>query len=150
MIISFCGDAEFCKTKEMEETLFSFLEKTIQNERVCFYLRGSCSFDAFAYDVCRKYKSTHPSVRLCYVIPYITEPYLRRILPLTREKYDMVVYPEIEGQPLHLALLCRNRWMAKVSDFSIVYAVHRDGAYKAYLHAKQKGKGAFNLADHKR
>lgn len=142
MIISFIGNVGFCKTGEKEKVLLAFLEKAVADTHVCFYLRESSSFDDFAYGVCKKYKETHPNARLCFVTPYITESYQKKVLSKVRKKYDMVVYPEIEEKPLRLALLYRNRWMMKTSDFTVAHCRSKSTKYQAN---KKRGKRVFIL-----
>lgn len=79
MIISFCGDNNFYGTAKLEEKLFTFLEKVIDGERVCFYLKGSGTFDTFAYNVYKKYKEKHSNVRLCYVTPSLRDRIVKRL-----------------------------------------------------------------------
>ena len=60
MIVTFCGHAEFLKTKEYEEKIIAFLEEKVGDRLADMYLGGYGSFDDFAYSCCVKYKKTHP------------------------------------------------------------------------------------------
>ncbi|MBE6656533.1 MAG: hypothetical protein E7609_06700 [Ruminococcaceae bacterium] len=150
MIISFCGPSKLYGSENLEEKLLAFLNEVITDERTNFYLRDSGAFDAFAYNACKRYQVIHSNVRLTFVTPYITEQYCEKLIPKLREKYDMIVYPEIEDKPLRLALLHRNQWMIKVADVVVTHVDrHSGGLYRLYMNAKKNGKKVFNLSNMK-
>ena len=147
MIISFCGHAKFYATKEVRERLLSLLGDLAEDENVIFYLGDHGSFDAFGYSVCKEYKENHSKARLCFVTPYITEQYQKKILPMQEERYDEIIYPDIEDKPLRFAISYRNKWMVENADVLICYIDHDwGGAYQAYLHAKRRKKIIYNLS----
>lgn len=147
MIVTFCGHAEFHKTKEYEEKILTFLEETVGDKVADMYLGGYGAFDDFAYFCCVKYKENHPNISLVFVTPYLTLEYQRNHLNNQKKKYDFIVYPEIEDKPKRFAISYRNKYMVEKSDYVIAYVEHsRGGAYQAYSHAKRKGKVIYNLA----
>ena len=148
MILSFCGHASFSATEALEKCLLKFLDGVIGQEPAFFYLGGYGAFDEFAYATCKKYKETHPNVRLVYITPYITEEYQKKVLALETKRYDEIIYPEIENKPLRFAISYRNQWMMEKADIVIAFVAHDwGGAYKSYQYAKRKGKRIFNLAN---
>ena len=146
MIISFCGHANFSKTSEYEKRLLNFFEENIGDLATDFYLGGYGEFDDFAYECCKKYKTTHLRVSLIFVTPYITVDYQKRHLKLQKERYDEIIYPGIEDKPLKLAICYRNKWMIEKADYFVCGISHEwGGAYKTYQHAKRKRKMIFNI-----
>ena len=105
MTVAFFGHAQFAKNEEHEQKMLALLDEVIGRGAVDFYLGGIGGFDSFAYDCCKKYKQTHPDARLIFVTPYITENYQREHLQQQRERYDEIIYPEIEDKPLRFAVL---------------------------------------------
>ena len=144
MIITFCGHSDFFGAHDKEARLLSLLETRVGNEDAQMYLGGYGAFDAFAYACCKKYKETHPRVRLVYVTPYMRAEHLAGKKGL----YDEILYPPIEDKPMRFAISYRNQYMAEHADLVIAYIDHTwGGAYRTYLHAKRKGKVIYNLAD---
>lgn len=137
MIISFFGHRNFCATEASKTILMDILETLAGSQCVEFYLGGYGGFDVFAYQCCYQYQKTHPHVKLIFVSPYLSSNYLQE----KTEKYDCVIYPEIEKIPPKLAILYRNRYMIEKSDFVIAYIRYqRGGAYQAVVYAEKKGK----------
>lgn len=69
-------------------------------------------------------------------------PYLHFARPV--EKYDAIIYPEIEDKPLKYAIVYRNRWVIDRADYVIAYVNHgRVGAYKTYAYAKKEGENRY-------
>ena len=147
MVISFCGHASFSASETVEKCLLDFLNEEIGQDPVSFYLGGYGAFDEFAYSVCKKYREKHANARLAFITPYITEAYQKRVLSLEKDRYDEIIYPEIENKPLRFAISYRNQWMMEKADVVIAFVEHDwGGAYKSYQYAKRKGKKIFNLA----
>ena len=150
MIVTFCGHARFSKSEEHEQQILAFLEEKIGDQPADMYLGGYGSFDSFAYDCCKKYKETHPSVSLVFVTPYMTIDYQKNHLNYQNARYDSILYPEIEDKPKRYAITYRNKYMVEKADYVVAYVLHNwGGAYTTYQHAKRKGKKLFNLADFK-
>lgn len=110
---------------------------------------GYGGFDGFAYACCKKFEERHPNASLVFVTPYMTQEYQQKHLMELQMKFDEILYPPLEGKPLRFAISYRNQYMMEKADFVIAYVDHDwGGAYKAYRHAKRKGKIIFNLADY--
>ena len=148
MIITFCGHSQFTRTAEYEQKILAFLEEKVGNKPADFYLGGYGSFDAFAYDCCKKYKATHPDASLIFITPYMTVEYQKNHLDYQKKRYDDIIYPEIEDKPPRFAITYRNRWMVEQSDYVICGITHDwGGAYKTYQYAKRKKKHIYNVTD---
>ena len=148
MIVTFCGHARFSKSEEYEKKILAFLEEKIGDQPADMYLGGYGSFDSFAYDCCKKYKETHPSVSLVFVTPYMTIDYQKNHLNYQNARYDSIFYPEIEDKPKRYAITYRNKYMVEKADYVLAYVSHDwGGAYTTYKHAKRNGKAIFNLAN---
>ena len=147
MIITFCGHSDFKDDGACEESLLNFLESKVGEKSAEFYLGGYGEFDSFAYRCCKKYKAAHPRVSLVLITPYMTVEYQRNHLAYQKDKYDDIVYPEIEDKPKKFAISYRNKWMVDKADCVVAYIRHRfGGAYQTYKHAIKQGKVWLNLA----
>lgn len=146
MIVTFFGHRQFIKTEENERRLLELLEEIVGDETAEMYLGGYGNFDAFAYTCCKKYRKRNPKIVLVYVTPYLSIKAQTSWLCQQAQRYDAIVYPEIEGVPLRFAVDRRNRWMADMADYVICGIDHEwGGAYSAYRYAKRKGKTIYNL-----
>ena len=147
MIVTFCGHAQFSKSKEYEQQILAFLEEKIGDRPADMYLGGYGDFDDFAHDCCNKFKKLHPNVSLVLVTPYLTIDYQKNYLEYQKARYDSILYPEIENKPKRYAITYRNKYMVEKADYVIAYVSHDwGGAYATYKYAKRKGKEIFNLA----
>ena len=147
MIVTFCGHARFSKREEYEQKIFDYLEEKVGDRSADMYLGGYGEFDGFAYACCKKYKEKHPKTSLVFVTPYLTSAYSKERANYEQEKYDTILYPEIEDKPPRLAIIYLNQWMIEKADCVIAYVTHDwGGAYQAYTYAKKRGKEIFNLA----
>lgn len=70
MIITFCGHAQFRATEQCERELLTFPETHVGDSPAQMYLGGYGEFDSFALRCCRKYRETHPQIKLVLVSPY--------------------------------------------------------------------------------
>lgn len=147
MTITFCGHSQFKSSTEYETKLLELLEKIVGDRVVNFYLGDYGDFDCFAYGCCKKYQKLHPNVSLIFITPYMTEVYQQKHLNLQKEKFDGIIYPEIEDKPLKFAIIYRNKWMIDKADF-VICGITRTygGAYKTYQYAQKKKKHIFNIA----
>ncbi|MBE6694567.1 MAG: hypothetical protein E7589_07370 [Ruminococcaceae bacterium] len=142
MVITFSGHSDFINAGEYEQRMFDILDSIISDEHVDMYLGGYGNFDDFAYECCQKYKKIHSNISLIYVSPYLDNK-----KGLSIEKYDAMIYPEIEGKPRRFAIIYRNRYMVEKSDYVIAFVKHEwGGAYDTYRYAEKKGKVIFNIA----
>lgn len=147
MILTFCGHSRFHKGQEYEKQLYNILENTIGEAPADIYLGGYGNFDSFAYQCAKKYKSSHPDVKLVFVSPYYDVEYQRNYLHHQKSRYDLIVYPSIEDKPKRFAIIYRNRYMVDMADVVIAYIDHNTGgAYQTYKYAKRNGKVIYNLA----
>ena len=148
MIISFCGHSCFRQSEKYKKTLFDFFEKVIGEKTVSFYLGGYGGFDDFAYSCAKEFKEKHQGASLVFVSPYLTLSYQKNHLAYKKEKYDSILYPEIEDKPLKFAISYRNKYMVEAADIVVAFVNQKyGGAYQTYQHAKRKGKTIFNLAE---
>ena len=147
MIVTFFGHRDFVANGTYEQRVMSALEEVVGENAVEFYLGDQGAFDRFAYTCAKKYKENHTNASLVYVTPYLTEEYQRQHLCGLQEKYDSVIYPNIENVPLKFAILSRNRYMVQKADLVIVYVEHSwGGAYQMLCFATKKQKAILNLA----
>ena len=147
MIISFFGHRDYSKTMydEHESILLDLLEKTVGDNQVEFFLGGYGKFDQFAYECCCKYKKTHSKAKVIFVTPYITKSY-GESLELIRDKYDEIIFAEIEKSPPKYAISHRNSWIVDKSDYVITYvSLSFGGAYTAFARARRQKKLLYNF-----
>ena len=129
MIITFCGHSSFVPTPEYEHKLLSLLQELIGDGNAEFFLGEYGAFDAFAYECCKKFKATHPNVKLIFVTPYISPEYQKNYLNHQEMRYDHIIYPPLENVPPKFAISRRNKWMVQKAD--LVIACKRGGRQRA-------------------
>ncbi len=144
MILTFFGHSDFVRTDEYEQKLLAVLEERVGDSPADMYLGGYGNFDSFALDCCKKYKRTHPDIKLVFVTPYLDS----RLDEITKLKlYDETIYPPLEHVPKRFAIIKRNEFMVDSADISICYVRHEyGGAYKAYTYARRKNKPLINIS----
>ena len=145
MIISFCGHSTFTKSDKYAEVVLRIIENAAKGKDVEFYLGGYGLFDEFACQIAFEYRKKHKNAKLFFVTPYVYENYSKLAFA---EKYDGVIYPELESVPKRYAIIRRNYWIVEKSDLIIAYVNHSwGGAHKMYERAKKLGKRIINLQD---
>ena len=143
MIVAFCGHANYHERPGDRERALSEIENCADGAPVEFFLGLYGGFDSFALSLARSYKEKHADAILSFVSPYMDETYLAR---RDVERFDRVIYPEIEEAPRKFAISARNRWIAGQADLVIAYVEHEyGGAYAMLRTALAKGKRIFNL-----
>ncbi len=144
MIIAFCGHSTYVRNFEDEKKVLEILEHRIGDTPSEFFLGEYGNFDHFAYICAKKYKETHPYVKLIFITPYLTE---KSLIQWKKDRFDLVIYPELERIPPRYAISHRNRWIVEQADIIIAYIAHEyGGAYTMYRYAKRKGKEVYNIA----
>ncbi len=93
MVVTFCGHSQFQGTAEYESKVFTILEEKIGNQPADMFLGEYGNFDNFAYNCCKKYKSTHKNISLVFVTPYMNIEYRRNHLEFQKTRYDRILYP---------------------------------------------------------
>ena len=147
MIITFCGHSQFQCSKELEQKILDILEKEVGDISAEMYLGGYGDFDEFAYRCCKKYKETHPNIKLIFVTPYLFPEYQKNQLSELSSRYDFILYPPLEDTLPRFAIIYRNRYMVDAADFVIAFVSHSfGGAHTTLKYAQKKRKKIFNLA----
>lgn len=115
----FLGHSDFLAKSNDENKMLALLENLCKNVQTDFYLGGYGNFDRFALNCTKKFKEKHPQSRIIYITPYLNinkDSYEK-----TTEIYDEIIFPEIETAPLKIAIIKRNQWIIKNSDFIVAY-----------------------------
>lgn len=137
----FFGHAD--TSDKIKPRLINEIEKLIINENVeQFYVGNHGNFDAIVLNALKKIKLQYPQIQYEIVLAY---------MPSTKNAHqstDPTVYPDgLETVPKKLAIIFRNKWMAKNSDIAIVYINHTfGGAYNAYKTAQKHDVHIINIA----
>ena len=140
MIVAFCGHAGYAKNEDDKKKILRYLEERVGDAYCEFFLGEYGSFDFFAYECAKEFKKKHFNSRLMFITPYLSSDYQKK------ERFDQIVYPNLENVPLKFAISHRNRWMIEQADIVIAYITHTyGGAYATYRYAMQKKKEVFNL-----
>ena len=148
MKVAFCGHAAFLLKEEYERRILLCLERLVGDQKAELFLGGYGQFDDLAYQCCARYRSTHPNVSLVWVVPYMTAEYQQNRVRWEMNRYDEILYPDIENRPLRFAIYYRNRWMVERSDVIICGVDHTwGGAYSTVQYAKRKDKPIYNVFD---
>lgn len=145
MIITFCGHSSYSPKQEDEEEMLKLFENISKNEEITFLLGGYGGFDGFSRYCASKYKETHPNAKLVFVSPYLGK-WLDERKETIKDRYDEIIYPELENVPPKFAITKRNEWMVNQADYIIAYVqTHYGGAYNSLLYAYKHKKPYTNL-----
>ncbi len=107
MIITFCGHSTYLSNFEDEEQLLKLLEIVACGNQVDFYLGGYGNFNNFALNCAIKYKQQCNNAKIFFITPYLDE-WLNKRKNILKEKYDEIIYPELEHVPKKFAIIKRN------------------------------------------
>lgn len=144
MIVGFFGHSELLKTDEIEKELRALADRVIGNREVEFWLGTYGAFDRLSCRMARNFKKSHASARLVLVPPYLDSYAVCKEHSL----YDALLYPPIEAVPKRLAILARNRYVARNADVIFAYVEYAfGGAAKALAEARRAKKIIYNLAE---
>ena len=147
MIVAFLGHSQYIRNPMDEKRILDILEQRVGDKPCDFFLGEYGEFDCFAYDCAKKMKEKHAQCRLVFVTPYL--PCKRGNCALrSGERFDYILFPELERIPRRYAILYRNRYIADSADILIAYVTHKyGGAYKMYQYARRKNKESYNIAE---
>lgn len=144
MIAGFFGHAGLVDADKIKSLLRARMETVIGHREAELWLGAHGAFDAISFCVARDFKRVHPLARMVLVTPYLDAKEVRE----AREAYDAVLYPPIETVPKRLAILARNRYVARNADVIFAYVDHSfGGAAQALIEAERAKKQIFNLAE---
>ena len=100
MIITFCGHSDFLGNDDYKKRILAILEKEIGNSRAEIYLGKYGGFDRFCYECAKSFKLAHQNASLVFITPYLS-----KISKDTRERYNEIIYPELENVPKNMQYL---------------------------------------------
>ena len=127
--------------------MLALLENLCKSVQTDFYLGGYGNFDRFALSCTKKFKEKHPQSRIIYVTPYLNSS--KDTPEEIAAAYDEIIFPEIETVPLKIAIIKRNQWMIKNSDFIVAYLEHKwGGAATSVQYAYKIQKPVINTAEY--
>ena len=147
-VCSIFGHSEIEITKELEEKVFSTIEKLINRGVDCFYFGGLSMFDDFCHDVVSKLKEKYPHIKRIFCL---SDPRHQRRSKRPRwlldEDYEEIIYLSLSYDYWFTRIYYRNCEMINLSDIVLFYVEEREnsGAYKAYKYAKKMKKEIINL-----
>ena len=148
MIISFIGHAIVAERTKVEARLKEAIKASIiDQDSVSCYVGQHGDFDEICASVCSLLKKEFPSIKIIYVMPYLSLHEQAKVREMQRLKLcDSSIYPPIEKAPPRFAISKRNDWMVKSASLVIAYVNHRHGgAYRALKTAQSNKKKIVNL-----
>ena len=130
-------------TSHIKPLLKSTIIRLIEDEDVDnFYVGKEGNFDFYVAQVLKEIKATYPHINYSVVLAYLHKSADKD------EDYTDTIYPEgLEKVPPKFAIVKRNLWMIKNSDYVIAYVKAIGGAKQFMELAESKGKVVINLAD---
>ena len=147
MVIAFCGHSKYIRRSEDEKKVLEILKNRVGDTKSEFFLGEYGNFDSFAYDCSKKFKKNHPDAKLVLITPYLAVESQKNQIDHNKDRFDLVIYPELENIPRRYAILHRNKWIVKQADIIIAYITHEyGGAYTTYRYAKRNHKEIYNIA----
>ena len=101
------------------------------------------AFDRMAINALRVLSEKYPKIKYYVVIAYVPQDKER----LGLNENDSTIYPDcLDKTPPKYAIIKRNNWMLRKSDYVIAYVTHiTSGAYEFKHLAEKRGKTVINL-----
>lgn len=153
-IIIFAGDnmavCTFFGHRDVPQPTVLILKKVladlIQHQNITtFYVGNHGKFDSMVRDTLKQLKIIYPHINYAVILAYMPG----KKNPLIYQDGSDTVFPvELTNIPPKYAIIKRNQWMLKQSDYVVVYVTHAwGGAAQWKALAEKKGKTIINLAD---
>lgn len=118
MICTFIGP-RFCDREALYPVLKKEIENLIASGVDVFYSGGYGAFDLLALRVVGELKAVYPHIQNILVFAYLTEKHISQYRDILIAHNAESIYP-FENTPLpRYAIIKRNEWMIKESDFVI-------------------------------
>lgn len=149
-ICCFAGHSSIFGEEDLPAKLKKEIVNLIENHNVAtFYNGGKGDFDWLCAHMIDDLKKDYLFIKSYYILSYM--PKEKDEYDNTLKIFDDTIYPDIEKIPPKFAIIKRNKWMVKNSDFLIAYVEnHFAGAYKTLQYAeKKKNIKIINLVDEK-
>lgn len=137
-ICCFAGHSSILGKEDLPARLKNEIINLIENHNVTtFYNGGKGSFDWLCIHMVDNLKEDYPFIKSYCILSYM--PKEKDEFDSTLEIFDGTIYPDIENVPPRFAIIKRNEWMIKNSDFLIAYVENNfGGAYKTLQYAERR------------
>ena len=137
-ICCFAGHSSIFGTEDLPAKLKKEIVNLIENHNVTtFYNGGKGDFDWLCAKTIQELKKEYSSIKSYCILSYM--PKEKDEYDNTLKIFDDTIYPDIEKIPPRFAIIKRNEWMVKNSDFMIAYVNYPwGGAYKTLQYAERK------------
>ena len=132
------GDMLYCDVSEIKTAMLGLIER---NKCKKFLFGGMGKFDTTSAYCLWEIKKTHPHIKSCLVIPYLSFRVQDEFL------YDEIIFPEeLEGAHFKKTITLRNRYLIEHSNVAICCVLHSfGGAFQTYQYAKKRGLSLIEL-----
>ena len=130
--------------KEIESKLCKVVVNLIENEKVTnFYVGNNGQFDFLVRKNLKRLKKSYPQIDYAVVLAYMP----REEKETELYDYSDTIFPDgLENVPPRFAIVKRNEWMIKNSDYVVTYVKYIvGGAAKFKSLAKTKGKKVIEI-----
>lgn len=141
-VCTFCGHSKIYSNANMVKTqLQSTVQRLIEVERFNYFLVGNYGdFDRMAAAVCLDAKKQYPYITVNLIIPYY-RPHIDEYDKAWYNRFDNVVFPELEETPHQYRIIKANQYMVDSADAVIAFVTATyGGAAKTLQYANRKKK----------
>lgn len=145
MVCTFFGHRD--TPVEIQPMLETVLTDLIENLNAdTFYVGNHGSFDILVKNTLKKLKLYYPHINYTVVLAYIPS----KKQEFCRDNQSETIYPDgLENTPPKYAIIERNKWMIKKSNYVVTYVNHSFGGAARFKELSEKsGKTVINLADY--
>ncbi|MFI3165118.1 MAG: SLOG family protein [Bacillota bacterium] len=118
MICTFCGHSD-CNTSELYPKIKKEVEKLIVHGVATFYSGGYGGFDMLALKVVSELQEKYPHIQNILVFAYLSEEHTSKYRDILSRYHAESIYPFDKKILPRFAIIKRNQWMIKNSDFVI-------------------------------
>lgn len=123
-------------THDIKAKLTEIIQSLITEEQVYnFYVGHQGQFDSMVYSVLKELKIKYPQINYSVVLAYMPDKHIKEMYG------EDTIFPDgLESVPKRFAILKRNDWIIRQSDFLVCYVYKvTGGAVKCREKAANKG-----------
>lgn len=118
MICTFIGHS-WCNKSEIYLSMKNEVEKLILQGVTTFYSGGYGAFDMLALQVVSELQEKYPHIQNILVFAYLSEDHTSKYRDILSQYHAESIYPFDKKVLPRFAIIKRNQWMIKNSDFII-------------------------------
>lgn len=141
------GHRDFWASVEREKAIKAAIVDCIRERGITeFLVGGNGEFDIMCAKYLSELRQEYPQIRVTKVLAYRGQKRDMFEEEYDKKTFDATVYPPLEEVPPQFAIVKRNEWMVRASDYAIFFVQHDwGGAYRMLKYVISRGVSFVNL-----